>query len=227
MFGTVGAIVASAVISGGVALASAGMQANASNQAAQAQTAAVDKNIALQEKQDAQRREDSRPWREAGKKALAELQEGIASGKFSMDDWEFKADPGYQFRLEQGKKALERSASARGNLFSGALGKALTEYGQDFASNEYDRAYARAAGAKATNYNMLAGLAGTGQQQVQFDAGMDQQGTNVLIGQNTAGGNALAQGYLGQGQAWGNGLNNLGGSLNTGIENYLLYKYLG
>lgn len=227
MIGTVGAIVASAVIGGAVSLVGAGMQADASNKAAQAQVDAADKNIAYQKEVDAQRREDSRPWREAGAKALADLQAGIEAGTFSMEGWEFEKDPGYDFRLKQGTKALERSAAARGNLFSGALGKALTEYNQDFASNEYDRAYARAAGEKKTNYNILAGMAGTGQQQVNTDAGFNQQGANVIIGQQSNAGNALAQGYLGQGQAWGNGLNNLGGALNTGIENYLLWQHLG
>lgn len=227
MFGTVGAIVASAVIGGGVSLIGAGMQANAADKAAQAQVQAADKGIAYQEKADAQRREDSKPWREAGQKALVELEAGIKNGTFSMDGWNFEADPGYAFRQEQGQKALERSASAKGMLNSGALGKALTEYGQDFASNEYDRAYARAAGRKATNYNALAGLAGTGQQQVQFDAGMDQQGANIIIGQGNNAGNALAQGYLGAGNAWANGLNNFGAALNTGIENNLLWQHLG
>lgn len=227
MFGTTAAIIASAVIGGGVALVGAGMQANAAEKAAQAQTQAADRGIAYQERADAQRREDSKPWREAGQKALAELETGIANGTFSMDDWNFEADPGYQFRKDQGQKAIERGASAGGMLNSGALGKALVEYGQGFASNEYDRAYARAAGSKATNYNALAGLAGTGQQQTQFDAGMDQQGANIIIGQGNNAGNAMAQGYLGVGNAWATGANNFGAALNTGIENNLLWQHLG
>lgn len=227
MFGTAGAIIASAVIGGGVALFGASQQASAAEKAAKAQTDAADKGIEYQKAADAQRREDSKPWREAGKKALTELEAGIKNGTFSMDDFKFEADPSYAFRQEQGQKAIERGASAGGMLNSGALGKALTEYGQDFASNEFDRAYARAAGAKATNYNALAGLAGTGQQQVQFDAGMDQQGTNVIIGQGNNAGNAQANGFIGAGNAWAQGANNFAGALNTGIENNLLWQHLG
>jgi hypothetical protein len=53
-------------------------------------------------------------------------------------------DPGYQFRLEQGRQALEASAAARGGLLSGSTGQALAQYGQDLASQEYANAYQRA-----------------------------------------------------------------------------------
>jgi len=53
------------------------------------------------------------------------------------------ADPGYQFRLKQGQQALENSASARGTLRGGAQLKALTDYAQGAASQEYQNAYNR------------------------------------------------------------------------------------
>lgn len=53
------------------------------------------------------------------------------------------SDPGYQFRLQQGTDALERSAAARGGLFSGQTGRDLTDYAQGLASQEYQNAYAR------------------------------------------------------------------------------------
>ena len=52
-------------------------------------------------------------------------------------------DPGYQFRLDEGRKALERSAAAQGTLRSGATLKGLMDYGQNTASQEYQRAYNR------------------------------------------------------------------------------------
>ena len=63
----------------------------------------------------------------------------------------FYASPGYQFRLDEGGRAVDRSASARGLLLSGAQNKALTRFGQGEASNEFG------------NYtNRLAELAGFG-----------------------------------------------------------------
>ena len=53
------------------------------------------------------------------------------------------SNPGYQFRLNQGVQGLDRSAASKGKLFSGAQGKAVTEYGQNYATSEYDKALAR------------------------------------------------------------------------------------
>ena len=52
-------------------------------------------------------------------------------------------DPGYQFRLAEGLRALEGSAAQRGTLRSGATLQALMDYGQDAASQEYEKAYRR------------------------------------------------------------------------------------
>lgn len=53
-------------------------------------------------------------------------------------------DPGFQFRIDQGRKALEASAAGKGILRSGGTLKDLLSYGQNFASQEYGRVYDRA-----------------------------------------------------------------------------------
>lgn len=50
---------------------------------------------------------------------------------------DMKADPGYQFRFQQGQEAVENSAAAKGSLLGGNTLRALNEYGQGFASNEF------------------------------------------------------------------------------------------
>lgn len=60
-----------------------------------------------------------------------------ADFKFSQDD------PSYQFRLQQGQQALERSAFSKGMGLSGNLGQALVDYGQGAASQEYQSAFNR------------------------------------------------------------------------------------
>lgn len=62
-------------------------------------------------------------------------------------------DPGYKFRLEQGQKAIERSASAKGTLLSGGTLKDLTDYEQGAASEEFGNVYARSLQDWTTNYN--------------------------------------------------------------------------
>ena len=54
------------------------------------------------------------------------------------------ADPGYQFRVSEGLRALENRAAQRGTLGTGATIQAMIDYGQDAASQEYDKAYNRA-----------------------------------------------------------------------------------
>jgi hypothetical protein len=65
---------------------------------------------------------------------------------------EAMATPGYQFRLQQGQRALEQSAAARGVLNTGGTLKDLLQYGQDFASNEYGNVYNRSVNDYMTNY---------------------------------------------------------------------------
>jgi len=226
MIGTTAAILASAAIGLGGAMLSANASASAADKAAQAQLTASQQQIESNERTLATQREDQRPWREAGEAALKQLQAGIADGSFDPKNFTFTADPGYQWRLDQGQKAIERGASARGNLFSAGTQAAVGAYGQEFASNEYDRAYQRNAGAQNARFNALSAVAGTGQRATDVitnATGNAGQLNNNAIG---AGGNALAQGYLGQGAAWAGGWQNAAGAANTGIQNYLLYGML-
>lgn len=62
-------------------------------------------------------------------------------------------DPGFQFRLDQGRKALEASAAGKGILRSGGTMKDLLGYGQNFASQEYGNVYNRALSEYDTNRN--------------------------------------------------------------------------
>lgn len=61
----------------------------------------------------------------------------LMMGNFSAND------PSYQFRFDQGQKALERSAAAKGFLGSGNLLQGLQDYGQNQAATEYQAQYNR------------------------------------------------------------------------------------
>lgn len=54
--------------------------------------------------------------------------------------------PGFQFRLGEGLKALQRSAAAKGTLLTGGTMKGLMDFGQDLASEEYGNVYNRKQG---------------------------------------------------------------------------------
>lgn len=60
--------------------------------------------------------------------------------------------PGYQFRLDSGRQALERGAAARGTLRTGGTLKDVLEYGQKFGAEEYGNVFNRALQAFGTKY---------------------------------------------------------------------------
>lgn len=152
-------------------------------------------------------------------------------------------DPGYQFRLQQGMKALQNSAAASGNLFTGDTGKAITQYGQDYASNEYGNVYNRAMqqfqqrynmyeNNQTNTYNRLAAMRDGGQQTAAQLGTLGQNAAgnigNILltsgqqIGQNiNNAGAARASGYIGSGNAWGGALN---GATSNLMNMYMLNK---
>lgn len=61
------------------------------------------------------------------------------------------ADPGYGFRLDQGVKARDAGAAANGTLRGGAQQIALTKFGQDYGSDEFQKTWDRSMGAYTTN----------------------------------------------------------------------------
>lgn len=86
---------------------------------------------------------------------------GTLSRSFTTDD--FETDPGYEFRLGEGQKALERKLNASGKTYSPEAAKALLEYNQNFGSNEYNNAYNRFNINQDNLFNRLATLSGFGQ----------------------------------------------------------------
>lgn len=87
----------------------------------------------------------------ANQKLSGRLAEGFQPGDLTQD-------PGYQFRLSEGQKALDRQLSASGMSQSGTAMKAAQEFGQGLADQTYNDSYQR----WLLENNQLAGQAGTG-----------------------------------------------------------------
>lgn len=88
------------------------------------------------------------------------------------------SDPSYQFRFSEGMRPIETSRAAQGLTRTGATLKALSRYGQNFASNEYDRIYNRAADSYDRT-NSAKYQAWAGNRQNRLDA-YDRSRSNVL-----------------------------------------------
>ncbi len=195
------AIVGSALIGGYASNKAAGTQAAAAQQGIDAQERMFERQVQLQE-----------PWRKAGEEALNKLIPlSMNYTPFGMD--QYTQDPGYQFRLTEGMKALDRTAAARGGLLSGATLKGAQRYGQDLASQEFQNAFNRAQIERAARLQPLQSLAGVGQTAAGTLTGAaGQMGQNLATGYGNIG-QARASGYVG-------GTNALTSALGTGL-NYM------
>lgn len=114
---------------------------------------------------------------------------GIASG--------FTKTPGYDFRLNQGMDALQSSAAARGRLFSGATMQAAAEFGQDYATSEYQPYLTR-----------LEGLSSRGQNAAIGQGVIAGQGASNIGNALGSIGDARSAGYIAKGNAFTDGIDN-------------------
>lgn len=168
---------------------------NAVSDAANKQSEAAAQSNALQKSMYDQSRSDNEPYRAAGAGALSQMGDPSFQQSFQASD--FQKDPGYDFRMQQGQQALERSAAARGGLNSGGAMRALSRFGQDYASNEYGKAYDRFNTDKNLRFGRLSSLAGMGQgANAQNQAGgqnyANQWGSNTMGAANAQGAAGIA-----------------------------------
>jgi hypothetical protein len=95
---------------------------------------------------------------------------------FSNED--FVKDPGYEFRMAEGEKGIQRQLAKMGGFNSGAALKAIDRYNQDYASNEFSNAYNRDAANKARTFTFLSGSAGQGLQAAGAGIGANTNAAN-------------------------------------------------
>ena len=132
--------------------------AEAQKYAADLQHQASQRSIQAWEDHQKQVRDDYEPYRQFGLDALNELHQGLEEGRWTAEEWiggeeiedfdphdiDIKQDPGYQFRLSEGLKAIRRESGARSGATSGANLKAINEYASNYASSEYSKSRDRA-----------------------------------------------------------------------------------
>ena len=207
MVAVAGASLAGGVIVANGARGAASTQADAANRSADLQRQTYQEQTAL-----------NVPWREAGLTGQNRLMELLGLGgnagaagygkyaqDFGMND--FVTDPGYNFRLSEGQKALERSAAARGGLISGGALKAATRFGQDIGSQEYGSAFNRYQTNRTNQLQPLGNLMASGQAATNQQAAQaGQYGVNAGNAITSAG-NASAAGTLGMATTISNALN--------------------
>lgn len=185
------------LIPAAASLLGAKMSSDATKSAARTSAESADKATALQQQMYEQNIARQQPFLQGGTEDYNRLRSLMAGGPGAAQNF-LQMDPGYQFRLSEGMKALDRQAAARGGLISGGALKAAQRYGQDLGSQEFGAAY-----------NRLASLADIGPRAAGVMGNLGQTyATNVgNIYQQQ--GDIAAQAAIARGSAYGRAGNRL------------------
>jgi hypothetical protein len=202
------AVIAASSVANGI------MGADAASSAADAQAASAAQSDATQRYIFDTQRADAAPYRAAGTNALADIVAGLKPGgqfnrNFTQNDLnsDLVYQNGLQFGLDEGIKGVNRQAAATGNLLSGATLKALTRYGNDYATTKTGDAYNRWKNNADTQFNRNASVAGLGQTANSQVAQAAQNFGNNVSATAQGLGNARAASAIGQSNAWTGAIN--------------------
>lgn len=235
-------MVAAAIgVSAAAGLAGSAMSASASKSAADTQAQASENAAQLQNSQWQQTQQNLQPYMSLGTssinpliQALGYQQAGagtdlikdpnsILQQTFSAPtEAQAQATPGYQFTLNQGLKATQNSAAARGLATSGAALKGASAYSTGLADSTYNDVYNRALTTFNTNYssaannvNRLQGLVSNGQNAAATNGSLGATAAGNIGNTLTSGANASAAGTVGSANAISGGLSSVGSNALT------------
>lgn len=108
----------------------------------------------------------------------------------------FQVSPGYQFAMDQGVQALDRSAASKGMYGSGNNAIALTQFGQGLANQEYTNWLSGLSGLSNTGLTAAAGQTNRQGQLAGIDTGLGNTLAGVITGAAQTGGKAIQDGQM-------------------------------
>lgn len=224
----IGGLSAGSILGAGASLVGGAMAASAADKAAKTQARSADKATALERQMYEEGVKRQQPFYDAGITAQNRLldilglsdrttAEGYGSGvrPFGMDD--FRADPGYNFRMKEGLKSLDATAASRGGLISGNALRGAQEFGQDLASQEYQNAYNRYRTNRSDVLTPLQSILGQGQTTASELGSAGQNYAKNAGSTMMAAGNARASGYTNSADSWNRALGGASGTINSNM----------
>jgi hypothetical protein len=170
--GVAGAVaLAGTAVSAGVGLYTASQQASQSK---------AGRNAALASEERA--RQDVAPWRDQGVSALGVAGDlsganGVEAAQKAMAG--FQESPGYGYAVQQGLRAVDAGAAARGMLRSGATLKAEQTLGNNLANQQFDTYYNRLLGLSQMGASAASGQAQTANNMAQTQASSATQQAGI------------------------------------------------
>lgn len=220
----------SAVLPAVATVAGSIISSDASKKAASTQASAADQAANNQMSEFNQTTANEKPFLTTGSEANQSLSDLLGiSGNTSASGYgslaqpfnasDFVEDPGYQFSLQQGTQALERSAAAGSGVLSGAAAKAIQTYGQGTGAQEYQDVYNRYNQNQSNLYSRLSGLSTQGQNAAGNLGSLGQSAAATAGNDLTSGATATSAGQVGSANALSGGLTALGNTASN-VYNY-------
>lgn len=218
----------SAAIGAGGSLIGGAISSGAAGDAADAQTAAANRATDVQRKMFEETQKNLKPFIQGGTTGFNALlkaaglsldEDGNVVGDpltspllkpVTMDQATLEATPGYKFNLDQGLRAVNNSAAARGLGDSGAALKGAAEYATGLADSTYQNQFSNAVTNQTNQFNRLMSISNLGQSSAANQGTIGTQ-TAANIGNNLIGaGNAQGAAAIAGGNAWNNAFGNIG-----------------
>jgi len=229
-----------AIIGAGSSLVSGLIGSHGASKAASTQQAGAEKARQIIEKGQGEARDfqnqiwsgtqaAEKPYQAVGSTAANNLVNLLQTGFKAPTLEDVQNTPGYKFRLGEGINALDKSAAARGDLFSGTQGKAITDYAENLAQSTYNQDYQNALSTYMANYQTLLGgtdvglnstgqLGSFGQSAANTMAGIDLGGAESQAQQINNAAAARASGYVGRANSWNNAVPGIGAGIMQGVD---------
>lgn len=171
------------------------------NKAKKAQEKAAKQQLSIQQAQYAQQQANMQPYLQSGQNALAKTN-AVMNGDYSG----FENSPQYQYALQQGLQGVDRSAAAKGSLYSGGQQADIVNYAQGLASQNLN------------NYlSQLNGMSNQGYSAANSANNSSQNYANGATSVYGSIGNAQAQAAASNANSINSGLSTIG----YGLNNYL------
>lgn len=182
--GAAGSLVGKSILSGN--------EEDARQSAVNAGMQGIDAATAEQRRQFDITQENQKPYLETGGRALTKLEQATNSN----DNFNYEQSPDYQFLQEEGEKALDRAAAARGGFDSGGSYKDLLRFNNNLAKTDYSNAYNRYFTDRQDKLNRLATLADVGQTATQYIGNVGNNTAENIGALGIQAGNLQAQGIM-------------------------------
>lgn len=199
-----------AAIGGIGSLASGIMGSGAQGQASQAQAQAAMMSAMMQMQMFQQTQANLKPFIQGGADAFGELRARSPelTQRFAPTMEQLAQTPGYQFTLEQGLRAAQNNAAARGLSVSGPAMKGAIDYATGLASTTYQQNFDNYWKQNSNIYNMLQSQSALGANAATGQGSIAAQVGNNIGNSLQNMGNAQAAGIIGSNNSLMSGINN-------------------